>query len=182
MDEIKWTNEYRTGRTDPREGRRGLLCGLLMAVIFVVGIFTGLGLLNIPLHRQEQALAQKEDSSVSFYRSGTQDGYPEEAASDSLLMPELGLRFQEPSPLYQRMYRLPRGLYITRVAESSDASAKGIVPGDVLTALDGKEVPSLAALQRLLYAHEAGDPVEVVIFRNGQLFRFCLTIDQTEKD
>ncbi|MBQ4642040.1 MAG: trypsin-like peptidase domain-containing protein [Oscillospiraceae bacterium] len=95
--------------------------------------------------------------------------------------PTLGLTFQELSALYQRMYNLPSGLYITQVNESSDAAQKGISPGDVLTSFDGTEVSTLEALNSLLYNHQAGDTVEVVIYRGGKLYRLELTIDQAGK-
>ncbi len=95
--------------------------------------------------------------------------------------PSLGLNFQELSPLYRRMYNLPSGLYITQVSEDSDAAQKGISPGDVLTSFDGTEVSTLDALNSLLYEHQAGDTVEVVIYRGGKLYRLELTMDQAGK-
>ena len=179
MDKTNWTNEYRTGRMRPRKNSSGLVALLLIVVIFLSGVVSALSLLNIRLFRQVQELSDKENTSLSFYQAGGQETATAKiAVPDTHLTPELGLRLQELSLLYQRMYHLPQGLYVTQVADSSDASAKGIVPGDVLTAFAGQEVASLDALQRLLYTHQAGDTVEVQIFRNGQLFRFDLTVGQ----
>ncbi len=181
MDKTNWTNEYRTGRMRPRKNSSGLVALLLIAVIFLGGIVSALSLLNIRLFRQVQELSDKEDTSLSFYREGGQTAAGEVAAPEAQVTPELALSFQELSALYQKMYNLPQGLYITQVADGADAAAKGIVPGDVLTTFDGEAVPSLDALQSLLQTHKAGDTVQVQIFRNGQLFRFDLTIGQANK-
>ncbi len=177
MNETNWTNEYRTGRMRPRKNSSGLVALLLIMVIFLSGVVSALSLLNIRLFRQVQELSGKEDTSLSFYRAGG-DAAEETAAPAAQITPELALSFQELPFLYQKMYRLPQGLYITQVAEGSDAAAKGIVPGDVLTAFAGKGVTSLSALRHLLSTLKVGDTVVAEIFRNGQLLRFDLTVGQ----
>jgi S1-C subfamily serine protease len=44
-----------------------------------------------------------------------------------------------------------------------------VVIGDVIQAVDGKPVRSLAELTTLLEAHEVGDVVVLTIWREGQL-------------
>ena len=94
--------------------------------------------------------------------------------------PTLGISFQELSLLYQQLYKLPQGLYISRVDESSSAKALGIAPGDILLSFDGTRVTNLETLRSLLYTHQAGDVVEIVIYRGGQQYQLELTIDQAE--
>jgi len=94
--------------------------------------------------------------------------------------PSLKMTFQELSLHYQILYNLPKGLYISHVEEGSSAKALGIMPGDVLVAFDGTAVSRTDALQSLLYAHKAGDKVEIVIYRSGRQYRLTLTIDQAQ--
>ena len=47
-------------------------------------------------------------------------------------------------PEYARLYyRLPKGVYITYVSETSDAYAKGIRENDIITAVNGIAVTSI---------------------------------------
>ena len=94
--------------------------------------------------------------------------------------PTLGLSFQELSILYQQLYHLPQGLYISQVAAGSSAESLGISPGDVLIAFDGTRVTDMDTLRGLLYSHQAGDVVKVVIYRGGRQYQLDLTIDQAE--
>lgn len=176
MDKTNWTNEYRTGRMRPRKPSKGVVSAVLMAVIFFGGILTGLGLLNVRPFRQLQDQPRKEEVPLSFYKTSGQDSSSKVAVPDAHLARELGLYLREISLVSQKIHRLPRGLYITQVANDTDAAVKGILPGDVLTALGGEEIASLNALRRLLFTRKAGDAVEAQIYRNGQSYQVELII------
>ena len=92
--------------------------------------------------------------------------------------PNLGITGQAISPLYQQLYRLPQGIFITEVEEDSDAQNRGISPGDVLVSFDGKQVADVDTLNTLLYNHQAGDTVKVVVFRSDKSYEIPLTIGQ----
>lgn len=94
--------------------------------------------------------------------------------------PTLGMTFQELSFLYQQMYHLPQGLYISEVDADSYAARLGISPGDILVGFDGTRITDMDTLRTLLYTHQAGDQVEVVIYRSGRQYQLTLTIDQAE--
>ena len=94
--------------------------------------------------------------------------------------PSIGLSFQELSYLYQHMYHLPQGLYVSGVTAGSNAEALGISPGDVLLAFDGIRVSDMDTLRSLLYQHEAGDVVEIIVYRGGNQYQLNLTLDQAE--
>ena len=94
--------------------------------------------------------------------------------------PTLGMTFQELSFLYRQMYQLPQGLYISEVKEGSHADQLGISPGDILIGFDGIRIADAETLRSLLYTHQAGDQVEIVIYRSGRQYQLTLTIDQAE--
>jgi len=94
--------------------------------------------------------------------------------------PTLGMTFQELSFLYQQMYHLPQGLYISSVAEGSHAESLGITPGDVLLYFDGTRIKDLDTLRSLLYTHQAGDSVKIIVYRSGRQYQLTLIIDQAE--
>jgi len=150
--------EYRTGRTQPGKSSRGLIALLLICVIFLAGIVSLLGLLNIRLFRQ---LQQADSQSPLSFSSG--EDLP--LATDSLSLTLEGMTLQELPSLYQKLYDLPQGLYITHVSAGSNAERKGIAPGDVLIAVNGAAVTQLDALQALL--EQSVGQAELTVYQNG---------------
>lgn len=160
---------YRTGGTQPPKSHGGLIAFLLVAVIFLCGISTGLGLMNIRLFRQLNAITREETSPVVFSHSPA-------VASDAADDP-LGFTGQEVPAFWQNYHGLPAGIYVTQVTPGSDASRKGILPGDVLTQLNGTPVTDTAILQRLLETAKPGDSVNVMIYRDGQEIALSLLLE-----
>ena len=61
-----------------------------------------------------------------------------------------------------------RGIFVTRVNEGSAAEQSGIKQGDVITAIDNREVGSTSELQELVACHRPGHTVNVTYRRNGK--------------
>ena len=95
--------------------------------------------------------------------------------------PTLGITGEDISSFYRYYYRLPEGLYITEVEESSPAADAGIAPGDILMALEGNSVPNMDALTTLLYSYEVGDTVNVIIYRGGRQYSVNLTLHEARQ-
>lgn len=64
-------------------------------------------------------------------------------------------------------YEMPEGLYISAVSEGSDAEKKGVLPGDVLTAVDGIPVTDVNEVNDMKNAKNVGDTMRFSIWRNG---------------
>ncbi|MBQ6892149.1 MAG: PDZ domain-containing protein, partial [Clostridia bacterium] len=90
--------------------------------------------------------------------------------------PWLGISGESLSPFYQHYYLLPAGLYITSVESGSPADLAGILPRDILLALDGTPVTSQDDLERLLLDRQTGDTVVLTLYRAGQQGRVELTL------
>ncbi len=84
--------------------------------------------------------------------------------------PDLGIKTQPLSGFYQMYYQLPSGLYVTEVTDGGSAGRAGVRVGDVLLALDGTRITSQETLNNVLYAHQAGDKLEIVIYRGGRQY------------
>lgn len=67
---------YGTGRTQPPKNYGGVIAFLLILVIFLVGVVTMLGLMNIRLFNQLNSTENRQDLSITFEN----DGSPELAA------------------------------------------------------------------------------------------------------
>ncbi len=94
--------------------------------------------------------------------------------------PTLGIECEDLSAIYQRYYRLPDGLFINAVTEGSVADQVGIAPGDVLISIDGTNTTTLDTYNALLYAHQVGDTVDVVIYRSGRQYALELTLEEDQ--
>ena len=157
--------EYRTGQTQPEKSSRGLVAFLLICLIFLCGVVSGLGLMNVHLFRRlEKSIAT---APISF-----QQGENLPAEGDTLSLTLEGMTFQELPVLYQQMYDLPQGLYITQVARESKAKAAGVAPGDVLISVDGMPVTQLDTLQTFMNTDQ--EQVVLTLHREGETVSLTL--------
>ena len=76
-------------------------------------------------------------------------------------------------------YDLPSGLYITAVAENSDAAAKGILPGDILIKVNGEEVSDTAQISAMKENLSVGDTMSFTIWRDGEVFEVEVVLVDT---
>lgn len=153
---------YQTGRTQPPKKRGGLFALVLVAFIFLSGIVSVLGLLNIRLFRR----AEERENPVTFSRSGESSSLST-VYTENLRLPDLGISGAFTDPLDQLLYSLPQGFYISSVEEGSIADAKGLLPGDVLQSLDGTTADSP---QTLLNGLQENRSVRLMISRDGYRF------------
>ena len=159
---------YQTGSTQPPKSRKGLLAGLLITVIFLCGLVSALSLMNIKLSRQLESLQEPELCTVAFAQA-------EGLLSCSQDAP-LGINGHAVSQFWQDYDRLPQGIYITQVEATCEAAAKGILPGDILVAIDGCPVTDPEQLPQFLHARSIGEQLQLTLYRNGQSWTCLLTL------
>ncbi len=92
--------------------------------------------------------------------------------------PSLGVEGETVSELYQRYYRLPAGYYINKVLSGGSADQAGLNPGDIILSVDGVRIGSAEELDAQLYAHQAGEQVELVIYRNRAQYTVTLLLEE----
>ena len=155
---------YQTGSTQPPKSRGGLIAFLLGLVIFLCGISTALGLMNIKLRWQLNAQATDENCPVAFTR--TTDGFAQIDAGPNYF--SLGFSGETVTEFWNLYEDLPQGIYITEVCPLTDAAAKGVEPGDILLRVDQTPITDTAALTALLERYRSGDTVDVTLFRDGK--------------
>lgn len=163
---------YQTGSTRPPKSRGGLIAFLLVVVIFLSGISTALGLMNIRLFRQINELSATEPSPVVFSQ-----GVASENHEGAIAYP-LGFSGQEVTAFWQSYHDLPSGIYVTEVTDKTLATVHGILPGDILTALEETPIPDANTFQTLLDAYMPGDPIRFTVYRGGMEHTTTLTIDE----
>ena len=174
------TGTWQTGRTQPPKRYVGLVAFLLVLVILLSGISTALSIMNIKLYRK---LSDVQNSApMTFSRSADASPQPTEAAEHEEireLQLHLGISGTLIPSVYQRYYKLPSGIYVSRVADNSDAQIKGMVAGDIITAIAGdtvgQDLPD-GWFQDL----QPGDMVNLTVYRSGTLIEMSLAWTEAE--
>ena len=90
--------------------------------------------------------------------------------------PAIGISGEQLPGAVRAYYRLPDGVYITYVSPVSDAYAKGIAPGDIVTAINGESVSDVDDLNAVKNQFAAGDTVTLTVFTRGQYFDVEITL------
>lgn len=159
---------YRTGTTEPPKSRKGIFAFLLGTGIFLCGLLSALGLMNIRITHQLSTLQSPESCTVAFSPGEIRRG-------TDLLCQVLGFSGQTVPAFWQRYQQLPSGVYITQVDTNREAAGLGICAGDILLAMDGHKIPTREALERYLCNRSQEGPVLLTFYRKGQLFQHWLT-------
>lgn len=60
------------------------------------------------------------------------------------------------------------GVYVDSVDPNTAAEEAGLKKGDVITAIDGKDISKMAELQELVFKKRPGDKVKITYLRNGK--------------
>lgn len=90
--------------------------------------------------------------------------------------PAIGISGDSLPSYYRTYYRLPDGVYVTSVNEGSDAKAKGIREGDIVTAINGERISSIDELNTVKNQYAAGDEVTLTIYRSGAYYEVTVTL------
>jgi len=162
------SDTYQTGATQPPKSRSGLIAFLLGLVIFLSGISTALGMMNIRLF---QALNNQSGANSVAFSQATAQTVSEE---NSDYFP-LGFRGQAVPAFWNHYDALPKGIYITEVC--ANAAKQGLRTGDILISIDGNAVADTQALLTLLEDIPSGQRVQADIYREGSHLSCKLTVD-----
>ena len=84
--------------------------------------------------------------------------------------PAVGIISETMPDAFRVYYRLPAGIYIRAVTEGSDAAAKGLAPGDIVTAINGTPVTTTEELNTVKNQFSAGDTVTLTVYRDRQYY------------
>ena len=96
--------------------------------------------------------------------------------------PQLGISYENVTEVDSHRYNIPVGVYVTSVDEDSAAEKAGLRSGDVITAIDGKEVTTGEELSAQKNLHSAGDTVEITFTRDGDSQTVELTLDEATNE
>ena len=161
------SSTYQTGSTKPPKSRMGLIFVLLGLVIFLGGIVTGLGVVNVRLFQALEAQRETVPNAFSFSAEAFQ------AAPDNARQTGLGFSGETVSEFWHTYYQLPRGIFIQAVEANSDAARQGVLPGDILIGINGEPVKAFEDLPENMEG-----PVEIVLFRDNKQFTLRISPEE----
>lgn len=94
--------------------------------------------------------------------------------------PSVGMEYDTVSALEQRLYRLPAGVLVESLVSGGCADRAGLVAGDVILTANGIRVESAEALTEVLYGLNAGEELELTVYRyrGGSQFAVTLILDE----
>ena len=72
------------------------------------------------------------------------------------------------------------GVMVSKVSEGMAAEAAGVAVGDIITAIDGDDVDSSNDLVRVIRSKEAGESVELEIWRGGRSLALDVAVEEIE--
>ena len=82
--------------------------------------------------------------------------------------PMIGISGGDVSEQLTTMFGLPSGVYVEYVDPTSGASSAGIQQGDIITAINGEKIASIAELNNQRDHFKAGDTVTLTVYRSGK--------------
>ncbi len=71
-----------------------------------------------------------------------------------------------------------KGVFIVDIAPDSAAARAGLLPGDIIVAIDGHDVLYLAQLFDRLFSYYPGDTVTITYFREGEQYEVSVTLGE----
>ena len=104
--------------------------------------------------------------------------YEQLIAYKKVKRPYIGIGGRDLSEELAKANNLPVGIYITTVEEFSSAEKAGLKIGDVILAIDGKEVKTMDELNELKNKHSIGDTIKIKYSRNGEEKEVDLTLQE----
>ena len=93
--------------------------------------------------------------------------------------PSIGITVGQIPTNIAEHYEMPEGLYISAVSEGSDAEKQGIIPGDVLTAVDGTPVTDVNQVNDIKNSKQVGEKMVFSIWRDGKELEIPVSLVDT---
>lgn len=90
--------------------------------------------------------------------------------------PSIAITGQDVPAAARAYYQLPQGVYVSAVTTGSNAQTAGLMPGDIITAIDGVPVDGLEELNTVKNRHQTGDEVTLDVYRSEQYIKIQITL------
>lgn len=147
----------------PLVNLRGELIGINTAIYSRTGGYQGIGF-AIPVDIVQYVVPQLIEK-----------GHVERA--------RLGVQYTAAAPSVIKALNLPRGAaQVVSVEKGSAAQKAGIEPGDLIVAVDGRELTNHLELSKIISTHRPNDEVRLTINRNGETRTLTVRLGTTPSE
>lgn len=96
--------------------------------------------------------------------------------------PSIGIYGRNLDENYAKFYSIPTGVYVEYVVPESDAYTKGLKKGDIITAIDGVKVSSMAELDAQKNKHKPGEKITITVFRNSRYIDITVELSESTEE
>ncbi len=94
----------------------------------------------------------------------------------------LGIRYNGASQSLIKNENLPQGAaVVAQIEDGSPADKAGLKAGDIIMAIDGKQLSKYLQVSNLISSHKPGDTVEITINRDGEKKTLSVTLGSREE-
>ena len=93
--------------------------------------------------------------------------------------PYIGIGGRNLTEQIAKAHNLVEGIYVSTVDQFSAAEKAGIKIGDIITAIDGKEVKTMDELNEIKNTHKIGDTVTFKVYRDGKYQDIKVTLGES---
>ena len=159
---------------DGARGREGA------SAVFVIMVFVALLALGVALTRGDGKSAEESAAPAMTVAAGSFRPVPraEYFPAPQEDGPGLGLTAQTLTPPVAAYYSmkdcpLTPGAQVYALENGGPAAAAGLLPGDVITAVDGTPVRTAEDLADALSGAQTGQTVTLTVFRGGETLELC---------
>ena len=157
---------YETGSTRPPKDHGSMIAVLLMLVIFLGGVATLMGVMNVRLFQMLEAQQQAKDAYLYADEAlATQATDSRQEDSCEVTVALLGIKGQTVSKFDRRFFQLPQGYLVTDLTEDSVDQQAGIRTGDVIVGVESQPVLNCDDLSDLLEQLQPGQTVKLQVYR-----------------
>lgn len=94
--------------------------------------------------------------------------------------PSIGINGQSVPAAAQAYYRLPAGVYVDSVIPGSTAEIAGLLPGDIITAIDGESFSSIDQMNLVKNRYKSGDTVSLNVYRSGMEVVIYVALEESK--
>lgn len=160
-------NEYRTGGSMPPDRPGGLFAVAILILLSAAGIFltAGFNMLRTGATSADKELAALYVPDATTYPAN--DLHMDGEVTD---VDTVGIICQSISEFCEKYYELPAGIYILQVTADSPAARQGVLPGDVLTRVNGKALRLPGTLQNILESSPPNSLLPLEFSRKGKSY------------
>jgi len=94
--------------------------------------------------------------------------------------PAIGITGYEITEQESKDAGYPQGILVRSILKNGPAAKAGILPGDVITGFDGKQVKTFDELREGINKHKVGDEVNIDIWRDGKEYTLRIKLEQMQ--